>query len=141
MFPRLPLYTCGEVEFMDTQAQQLELKRHIIKGKEQGFLTFKEINDHLPGDMNDTDQIETVVNMINDMGIEVFDKAPDPDSLLLKTANPDDEEVVEEAEAVLTTAVESEFGRIGGWWRNAAEIRPTRRWRGNSSKARARARL
>ena len=111
MFPRLPLYTCGEVEFMDTQAQQLELKRLIIKGKEQGFLTFKEINDHLPGDMNDTDQIETVVNMINDMGIEVFDKAPDPDSLLLKTANPDDEEVVEEAEAVLTTAVESEFGR------------------------------
>ena len=96
---------------MDTQAQQLELKRLIIKGKEQGFLTFREINDHLPGDMNDTDQIETVVNMINDMGIEVFDKAPDPDSLLLKTANPDDEEVVEEAEAVLTTAVESEFGR------------------------------
>ena len=82
---------------MDTQAQQLELKRLIIKGKEQGFLTFREINDHLPGDMNDTDQIETVVNMINDMGIEVFDKAPDPDSLLLKTANPDDEEVVEEA--------------------------------------------
>jgi len=111
MFPRLLLYTCGEVEFMDTQAQQLELKRLIIKGKEQGFLTFPEINDHLPGDMNDTDQIETVVNMINDMGIEVFDKAPDPDSLLLKTANPDDEEVVEEAEAVLTTAVESEFGR------------------------------
>ena len=54
---------------MDTQAQQLELKRLIIKGKEQGFLTFREINDHLPGDMNDTDQIETVVNMINDMGI------------------------------------------------------------------------
>jgi len=49
--------------------------------------------------------------MINDMGIEVFDSAPDPDSLLLKTANTDDEEVVEEAEAVLTTAVESEFGR------------------------------
>ncbi len=96
---------------MDTQAQQLELKRLIIKGKEQGFLTFREINDHLPGDMNDTDQIETVVNMINDMGIEVHDTAPDADSLLLKTANSDDEEVVEEAEAVLTTAVESEFGR------------------------------
>ena len=111
MFPRLLLYTCGEVEFMDTQAQQLELKRLIIKGKEQGFLTFPEINDNLPGDKNDTDQIETVVNMINDMGIEVFDKAPDPDSLLLKTANPDAEEVVEEAAAVLTTAVESEFGR------------------------------
>ena len=96
---------------MDPQSQQSELKRLIIKGKEQGFLTYREINDHLPEDMNDTDQIETVVNMINDMGIEVFDSAPDPDSLLLKTANTDDEEVVEEAEAVLTTAVESEFGR------------------------------
>jgi RNA polymerase primary sigma factor len=96
---------------MDPQSQQSELKRLIIKGKEQGFLTYREINDHLPEDMNDTDQIETVVNMISDMGIEVFDSAPDPDSLLLKTANTDDEEVVDEAEAVLTTAVESEFGR------------------------------
>ncbi len=95
---------------MDIQTQQTELKRLIIKGKEQGFLTYSEINDHLPEGMNDTDQIETVVNMINDMGIDVFDAAPDPDSLLLKTTN-DEEEVVEEAEAVLTTAVESEFGR------------------------------
>ena len=96
---------------VDTQSQQSELKRLIIKGKEQGFLTYREINDHLPEDMNDTDQIETVVNMINDLGIEVYDAAPDADTLLLKTANSDDEEVVEEAEAVLTTAVESEFGR------------------------------
>ena len=95
----------------DSQSQQSELKQLIIKGKERGFLTYREINDHLPEDMNDTDQIETVVNMINDMGIEVHDTAPDADSLLLKTANSDDEEVVEEAEAVLTTAVESEFGR------------------------------
>jgi RNA polymerase primary sigma factor len=95
---------------MDIQTQQTELKRLIIKGKEQGFLTYSEINDHLPEGMNDTDQIESVVNMINDMGIDVLDTAPDPDSLLLKTTN-DEEEVVEEAEAVLTTAVESEFGR------------------------------
>ena len=95
---------------MDIQTQQTELKRLIIKGKEQGFLTYSEINDHLPEGMNDTDQIETVVNMINDMGIDVLDSAPDPDSLLLKTTN-DEEEVVEEAEAVLTSAVESEFGR------------------------------
>ena len=95
----------------DSQSQQSELKQLIIKGKERGFLTYREINDHLPEDMNDTDQIETVVNMINDLGIEVYDAAPDADSLLLKTANSDDEEVVEEAEAVLTTAVESEFGR------------------------------
>ena len=91
---------------VDTQSQQSELKRLIIKGKEQGFLTYREISDHLPEDMNDTDQIETVVNMINDLGIEVYDAAPDADTLLLKTANSDDEEVVEEAEAVLTTAVE-----------------------------------
>lgn len=96
---------------MDPKAQQSELKRLILKGKEQGFLTYREINDHLPEDMHDTDQIETVVNMINDMGSEVYDNPPDPDSLILKHANPDDEEVVEEAEAVLTTAVESEFGR------------------------------
>ena len=95
---------------MDIQTQQTELKRLIIKGKDQGFLTYSEINDHLPEGMNDTDQIETVVNMINDMGIDVLDSAPDPDSLLLKTTS-DEEEVVEEAEAVLTTAVESEFGR------------------------------
>ena len=95
---------------MDVQTQQTELKHLIIKGKEQGFLTYSEINDHLPEGMNDTDQIETVVNMINDMGIDVLDSAPDPDSLLLKTTN-DEEEVVEEAEAVLTSAVESEFGR------------------------------
>ncbi|SVA97074.1 uncharacterized protein METZ01_LOCUS149928, partial [marine metagenome] len=95
---------------MDIQTQQTELKRLIIKGKDQGFLTYSEINDHLPEGMNDTDQIETVVNMINDMGIDVLDSAPDPDSLLLKTTN-DEEEVVEEAEAVLTSAVESEFGR------------------------------
>ena len=95
---------------MDIQTQQTELKHLIIKGKEQGFLTYSEINDHLPEGMNDTDQIETVVNMINDMGIDVLDSAPDPDSLLLKTTN-DEEEVVEEAEAVLTSAVESEFGR------------------------------
>jgi|TARA_B100000959_G_scaffold34351_1_gene32598 RNA polymerase primary sigma factor len=101
----------GGLVSADSQSQQSELKRLIIKGKEQGFLTYREINDHLPEDMNDTDQIETVVNMINDLGIEVYDAAPDADSLLLKTANSDDEEVVEEAEAVLTTAVESEFGR------------------------------
>ncbi|MBT3769177.1 MAG: RNA polymerase sigma factor RpoD, partial [Acidiferrobacteraceae bacterium] len=108
--PHSALFPGGLVS-TDSQSQQSELKQLIIKGKERGFLTYREINDHLPEDMNDTDQIETVVNMINDLGIEVYDAAPDADSLLLKTANSDDEEVVEEAEAVLTTAVESEFGR------------------------------
>ena len=97
---------------MDSNTKQSELKRLIIKGREQGFLTYREINDHLPDDMNDTDQIEAVVNMINEMGIEVYDAVPDADSLLLKTAdsNPTDE-VDEETDAALKTAVENEFGR------------------------------
>ena len=95
---------------MDSNSKQSELKRLILKGKEQGFLTYREINDHLPEDMNDTDQIEAVVNMINDMGIEVYDSVPDADSLLLK-ADKETEEDDDETDAVLTTAVESEFGR------------------------------
>ena len=99
---------------MDANAKQSELKRLIIKGKEQGFLTYREINDHLPDDMNDTDQIEAVVNMINEMGIEVYDAVPDADSLLLKSTEEGgttNTEVDEETEAVLKTAVENEFGR------------------------------
>ena len=96
---------------MDPQTRQIELKKLILKGKEQGFLTYREINDHLPDDIHDAEQMETIVGMINDMGIEVFDKAPDPDTLLLKepaVQTPDDEE---ETEVVLKTAVETEFGR------------------------------
>ena len=96
---------------IDAESKRLELRKLILLGKERGFLTFREINDHLPEDMNETDQIEAVVNMINDMGIDVFDKAPDPDSLLMKAENSDDEESVEEADTILKTAVESEFGR------------------------------
>ncbi|MDA8361158.1 MAG: RNA polymerase sigma factor RpoD [Gammaproteobacteria bacterium] len=98
---------------MDQETQRLQLKKLIIQGKEQGFLTYRDINDHLPEDVHDADQIETVINMINDMGIEVYDQAPDPDTLLMKTdpVTPDDEEVVEEAEQVLASAVEGEFGR------------------------------
>ena len=97
---------------MDSTSQKTELKRLIIKGKEQGFLTYREINDHLPDDMNDTDQIESVVNMINDMGIDVFDAVPDADSLLLKAqAEKEAEDDDDNTDAVLATAVESEFGR------------------------------
>ena len=55
---------------MDSSSKKTELKRLILKGKEQGFLTYREINDHLPEDMNDTDQIESVVNMINDWALK-----------------------------------------------------------------------
>ena len=98
---------------MDSSSKKTELKRLILKGKEQGFLTYREINDHLPDDMNDTDQIESVVNMINDMGIEVFDSVPDADSLLLKTESDKETEDDDDdnTDAVLATAVESEFGR------------------------------
>ena len=100
---------------MDQETQRSQLKKLIIQGKEQGFLTYREINDHLPEDVHDTDQIEAVVNMINDMGIAVYDEPPDPDTLLLKTneaAPPEDEEeAAEEAEQVVTSAVDSEFGR------------------------------
>ena len=99
---------------MDQETQRSQLRKLIIQGKQQGFLTYREINDHLPEEVHDTDQIEAVVNMINDMGIDVYDEAPDPDALLLKTEPApadDDEEVVEEAEQVLVSAVDSEFGR------------------------------
>ena len=99
---------------MDQETQRSQLRKLIIQGKQQGFLTYREINDHLPEDVHDTDQIEAVVNMINDMGIDVFDEPPDPDALLLKTeaaTSENDEEVVEEAEQVLVSAVDSEFGR------------------------------
>ena len=99
---------------MDQETQRSQLKKLIIQGKEQGFLTYREINDHLPDDVHDTDQIEAVVNMINDMGIQVYDEPPDPDTLLLKTEPTpaeDDEEAVEEAEQVVVSAVDSEFGR------------------------------
>ena len=99
---------------MDQEQQRTQLKKLIIQGKEKGFLTYGEINDHLPEDIHDTDQIEAVVSMINDMGIQVYDEAPDPETLLLKTEPPppeDEDEAAEQAEQVAVSAVESEFGR------------------------------
>ena len=101
----------GNEESAKSPKPQSDLKKLVLKGKDQGFLTYAEINDHLPENMHDTDQIEVVVNMINDMGIEVVDKAPDTDSMTLKRDNPEDQEVAEEVSAALKTAVESEFGR------------------------------
>ena len=90
------------------QAQQL--KELIARGKEQGYLTYKEVNDHLPNDIVDPEQIEDIVNMINDMGIAVHENAPDPESLILSDAAATDEDAAEEAEAALAT-VDAEFGR------------------------------
>ena len=92
------------------QAQQL--KELIARGKEQGYLTYTEVNDHLPNDIVDPEQIEDIVNMINDMGIAVHEKAPDAESLVLSeaTVSNDDEDAAEEAEAALAS-VDAEFGR------------------------------
>lgn len=90
---------------------QSQLKLLIAQGKEQGYLTFAEVNDHLPEDLVDTDQIEDIIQMINDMGIQVLETAPDADDLLLNDNITDtDEDVVEEATQVLSS-VESELGR------------------------------
>ncbi|MGD8812321.1 MAG: RNA polymerase sigma factor RpoD [Thioalkalispiraceae bacterium] len=94
---------------MDKSQQQSQLKLLIAKGKEQGYLTYAEVNDHLPNDIVDPEQIEDIVAMINDMGITVYETAPDADTLL--EANPDvDEDAAEEAAAALAS-VDSEFGR------------------------------
>jgi RNA polymerase primary sigma factor len=91
--------------------QQSRLKLLIEKGKEQGFLTYAEVNDHLPEEIVDPQQIEDIIGMINDMGILVHEVAPDTDSLLLASAkNSADEDAAEEAAANLVT-VDSEFGR------------------------------
>ncbi len=100
-----------DAEKKDSSESRSDLKKLVLKGKDQGFLTYAEINDHLPENMHDTDQIEVVVNMINDMGIEVVDKAPDTDIMTLKRDNPEDQEVAEEVSVALKTVVESEFGR------------------------------
>ncbi|AWL11091.1 RNA polymerase sigma factor RpoD [Saliniradius amylolyticus] len=89
--------------------KQSQIKLLIAKGKEQGYLTFAEVNDHLPQDIIDSDQIEDIIRMINDMGIQVFESAPDSDELLMQEATAD-EEVAEAAAQALAT-VESEIGR------------------------------
>ena len=93
------------------QDKQSQLKLLIEKGKEQGFLTYAEVNDHLPEDIVDPQQIEDIIAMINDMGILVHEVAPDSDSLVLaSTKDSADEDAAEEAAATLVT-VDSEFGR------------------------------
>lgn len=91
------------------QSKQSQIKLLIAKGKEQGYLTFAEVNDHLPQDIVDSDQIEDIIRMINDMGIKVFETAPDSDELIMQD-NDADEEVAEAAAQALAT-VESEIGR------------------------------
>jgi len=101
-----------ELTPVEAEARRTQLKNLIILGKERGFLTYAEINDHLPDEVLDADQIEGVISMLNDMGIQVYDEAPDAETLLLHESAPaaTDEDVAAEAEQALTT-VDSEFGR------------------------------
>jgi RNA polymerase primary sigma factor len=96
---------------MDLNQQQSQLKLLIAKGKDQGYLTYHEVNDHLPEGIVDPEQIEDIISMINDMGIAVHEVAPDADTLLMmETAVNADEDDTEEAAAALAT-LDSEFGR------------------------------
>ncbi|WP_019528244.1 RNA polymerase sigma factor RpoD [Dasania marina] len=93
-----------------TANKQSRLKDLIAKGKEQGYLTYAEVNDHLPEDISDPDQVEDIIQMINDMGIQVFENAPDADDLILAEGDSPDDIASAEAAAALA-AVETEAGR------------------------------
>jgi len=107
------LAQAGNPSPVDVETRKTRLKNLIKLGKERGYLTYAEINDHLPDDVVDAEQIESIISTFNDMQIQVFDEAPAAEDLLMSDAAPtvaDDEEVEEEAEQALST-VDSEFGR------------------------------
>ncbi|MFW5432797.1 MAG: RNA polymerase sigma factor RpoD [Methylophilaceae bacterium] len=97
---------------LNAETRRTRLKTLIVLGKERGYLTYAEINDHLPDDVQNTDQIDGIIGMINDMGIQVYEQAPDAEALLMNDAPAPvaDDDAVEEAEQALAT-VDSEFGR------------------------------
>src|SRR3954469_19768457 len=104
----------AEMPKEDAETRRTRLKNLITLGKDRGFLTYAEINDHLPDDLVDAEQIEAIISTFGDMGIQVYDQAPDQEQLLIASdaapvAQPD-EDVEEQAEAALST-VDSEFGR------------------------------
>ena len=105
-------YATPELQQADAEERRTRLKTLIVLGKERGYLTYAEINDHLPDDVQNSEQIDGIIGMINDMGIQVYEEAPDAEVLLMSDSPPavTDEDAVEEAEAALAT-VDSEFGR------------------------------
>ncbi len=96
---------------MSQESQQSQLKILIAKGKEQGFLTYAEVNDHLPNDIVDPEQVEEIIGMINDMGIKVHETAPDADSLIGAAVVVEDDEAAAEVAAAALASVDNEFGR------------------------------
>ncbi|HUH92354.1 MAG TPA: RNA polymerase sigma factor RpoD [Casimicrobiaceae bacterium] len=97
----------------EAEARKTRLKNLIVLGKERSYLTYAEINDHLPDDILDAEQIEGIISMINDMGIQVYDEAPDAETLLMSEAAPSAavEDVDEEAAEAAASTLDSEFGR------------------------------
>ncbi|VAX76310.1 RNA polymerase sigma factor RpoD [Serratia symbiotica] len=93
------------------QNPQSQLKLLVTRGKEQGYLTYAEVSDHLPEDIVDSDQIEDIIQMIKDMGIQVMEEAPDADDLMLAENTTDTDEEAAEAAAQVLSSVESEIGR------------------------------
>ncbi|MFC1502754.1 RNA polymerase sigma factor RpoD [Pseudomonadota bacterium] len=91
------------------QNPQSQLKLLVAKGKEQGYLTYAEVNDHLPEDIVDSDQVEDIIQMINDMGIKVVETAPDADEMMMTEDNADEDAI--EAAAQALSSVENEIGR------------------------------
>lgn len=105
-------FVSPELQEANAEERRTRLKSLIVLGKERGYLTYAEINDHLPDDVQGSEQIDGIIGMINDMGIQVYEEAPDAEVLLMSDAPPavTDEDAVEEAEQALAT-VDSEFGR------------------------------
>ncbi|MGF1906389.1 MULTISPECIES: RNA polymerase sigma factor RpoD [Aliivibrio] len=93
------------------QNPQSQLKLLVIKGKEQGYLTYAEVNDHLPEEIVDSEQVEDIIQMINDMGIKVVETAPDADDMSLNDDDAVTDEDAAEAAAAALSSVESEIGR------------------------------
>ena len=91
------------------QSPQSQLKLLVAKGKEQGYLTYAEVNDHLPEDIIDSDEIEGIIQMINDMGIQVLEEAPDSDDLMMSESTTDEDAAEEAAQAL--ASIETEIGR------------------------------
>src|SRR4029077_19193743 len=92
------------------ESQKSRLKELITRGKEQGYLTYAEVNDHLPADITDPEQIEDIISMINDMGIRVSEEAPEMDELMLAENEAAEDEVAAEVVEALAV-VDGELGR------------------------------
>jgi len=96
---------------MSQQVQQSKIKQLIARGKEQGYLTYAEVNDHLPQDISEPDQVEDIIQMINDMGIQVFEEAPDADQVLMEEGDSSADEIAAAEAAAALATMEGDLGR------------------------------